>query len=273
MKRRQLVAALATLPLWPGEPRAQSGPQDLVLTQHGSLPIILTAPHGGQANITGIDPRSLEGKGMDASRYLATLDTETDRLAAGIAAGIKALTGKEPYLVVARFHRKFIDVNRPPDVAYDSPLAQPYYDYYHQSIRRMINEVRSRHPDGLLIDVHGQGRIPDSLVRGTLNGRSTSRLIARAGFDAITGPQGLFGQLESSGFRVFPANSLPPTGNHEDAGFRGGYTTSTYGSHRGDGIDAVQFEFGTHLRSRSEIDSSMRKAARAIVAFHEAYLK
>jgi hypothetical protein len=47
----------------------------------------------------------------------------------------------------------------------------------------------------------------------------------------------------------------------------------TYGSHRKDGIDAIQFEFGSDYRSRKEVDASIRKAARAIVAFQQEYLK
>ena len=107
---------------------------------------------------------------------------ETDRLALGIAARIKALTQRDVYLVVARFDRKYIDANRPPQRAFDQPAARPYYDAYHQAIRRFVDEIRARHPHGLLIDVHGQTKIPDALVRGTIDGRavgSSSRVPAR----------------------------------------------------------------------------------------------
>jgi hypothetical protein len=39
------------------------------------------------------------------------------------------------------------------------------------------------------------------------------------------------------------------------------------------GIDAVQFEFGSRYRRKAVQDQSARDAARAITAFHEAYLK
>jgi hypothetical protein len=38
-------------------------------------------------------------------------------LAQGIAAEIKALTGKDVYLVMAKFERSFIDAKRPPELA------------------------------------------------------------------------------------------------------------------------------------------------------------
>lgn len=51
-----------------------------------------------------------------------------------------------------------------------------------------------------------------------------------------------------------------------------GYTTSLYGSHRPEGIDAVQFEFGSRYRQQSEIDRTVKAAAAAIVGFYKRYL-
>jgi N-formylglutamate amidohydrolase len=200
-------------------------------------------------------------------------DTNTDRLAVGIAAGIKTLTGKEPYLVLAKFQRKYVDPNRPPEIALDSPAARPYYDDYHQSVRRFVDEIRGTYPAGLLVDVHGQKKNPEALMRGTQNGRSIARLLARAGAPAMTGLNGLFGQLEADGFEVFPANDVPPDGTSENGGFNGGYTLTAYGSHNADGIDAVQMEFGSRYRRRDTVDTAAAAAAKAIVAFYEAYLK
>ena len=269
--KRFVLALLAAAPLC--SPAADPAPPDLVLVQSGTLPIILTAPHGGTSEIPGVAPRDVAGKPKGGASYVVDRDPETDRLAIGIAAEIKALTGKDVYLVVARFHRKFIDPNRPPEIALDSPAARPYYDYYHGFVRKFVDEVRKGHRAGLLIDVHGQHKFPNELVRGTINGRSVTQLILRADFDAITGPNGIFGQMERNGFKVWPANSFPPSKNHEDGGFNGGYTTNQYGSHRGDGIDAVQFEFGTKYRSKDELQRSIKATAKAIVAFHDAYLK
>jgi hypothetical protein len=91
--------------------------------------------------------------------------------------------------------------------------------------------------------------------------------------EAITGPNGLFGQLEVNGFDVFPRNDIPPDGKGEDDGFNGGYTVATYGSHHANGIDAVQFEFGVKYRQEAELDATIKRAARSIVVFYDAYLK
>ena len=276
--RRFVAVALLWLAVLPGPPAgaAERTPSDLVLVQQGELPIILTAPHGGREAIPGIEPRQ-DKANVEAYRqwggFKHGADPNTDILAQGIAAEIAKLTGKKPYLVVARFSRKYIDANRPPKLALDSPEAWPYYDSYHRSVRRFIEEILANYPAGLLIDVHGQSKDPDVLMRGTLNGRAVERLLRRAGVEAVTGPKGIYGQLEANGFKVFPGNDVPPAGRSEDGGFNGGYTVFIYGSHNPTGIDAVQMEFGTRYRQKAVLDKSASDAAKAIAAFHEAYLK
>jgi N-formylglutamate amidohydrolase len=247
---------------------------DLVLVQQGSMPVILTAPHGGRAAIPTVEPRrAQDGTPGPWGGVHMGADANTDVLASGIAAELSKLTGQDPYLVVAKFARKYIDANRPPELGLEDPRARPYYDYYHRSIRRFIDEVRAKYPAGLLIDVHGQGKDPDVVMRGTINGLTVQRLMKRRGVDAVTGPRGVFGQLEANGFKVFPRNDVPPHGTSEDAGYKGGCTVFTYGSHNRDGIDAVQMEFGNRYRQKTLLDKSARDAAHAIAAFYEAYLR
>lgn len=254
---------------------ADTAPADLVVVQQGTLPIVLTAPHGGRESIAGVDPRQ-NRTNVAAYRawggFQAGTDLNSDVLAAGIAKEIAQLTGKQPYLVVAKFSRRYVDANRPADLGLDSAEARPYYDYYHAAIRRFVDEIRARGP-ALLIDVHGQAKDPEAIMRGTINGRSVESLVRRAGEAAVIGNTGIYGQLEVNGFKIFPANNVPLGGRNEDAGFNGGYTVAIYGSHNRDGIDAVQLEFGSRYRSPAALDKSIRDAAKAIVAFHDAYLK
>jgi N-formylglutamate amidohydrolase len=280
VKRRAACAAIVSslvVGLFCGVPQAADvGPVDLVLVRQGTLPIILTAPHGGRDAIPGIEPRK-DRQQVGAYRQWGGFnkggDLETDVLAEAIAAEIVKLTGEEPYLVVAKFQRKYVDANRPSELGLDDRKARPFYDQYHQSIRRFVDEVRKNHRHGLLIDVHGQSKDRDVLMRGTINGRSVDRLLRRAGVDGVTGPNGVYGQLEANGFKIFPGNDVAPSGHSEDAGFNGGYTLDLYGSHHRNGIDAVQMEFGAKYRQKSTLDASARDAARAIAAFYAAYLK
>lgn len=252
---------------------AVATPADLVVVQNGQLPIILTAPHGGRETVPGVAVRNIEGK--PKPQYNIGGDPGTDVVIQAMAREIRALTGRDVYMVMARFDRKYIDANRAPGIAFDHPAAAPYYEFYHQSIRRFVDEIRTTYSAGLLIDVHGQQKFPDHLIRGTHNGRAVTRLLERAGIASLTGPSGLFGQLEANGFAMFPANDVPPFpigGTSEDAGFNGGFTIARYGSHRKDGIDTVLFEFGRKYRQKADIEEWARRAARAVVAFHDAYL-
>jgi hypothetical protein len=176
---------------------------DLVLVQQGSMPIILTAPHGGRDAIPTIEPRRVRDNTPGPwGGVHTTADSNTDILASGIATELKRLTGQDPYLVVAKFARKHIDANRPLELGLEDPRARPYYDYYQHSIRRFVDEVRRNYPAGLLIDVHGQIKDPDVIMRGTLNGRGVQRLIQRGGVEAVTGPRGVFGQRPESAARA-----------------------------------------------------------------------
>ena len=272
--RTILLLLLARAPFAIG---ADAAPADFVLVQQGSLPIILTAPHGGRRAIPGVAERAADKPERRTtgsySSFKTGTDTNTDILVQKIAAEIRAITGKAPYLVMAKFQRKFIDVNRPPDVGLDDPAARQYYDYYHAIIRRFVDEVRGTFPAAILIDVHGQHDMPDVIMRGTHNGDSVKGLLKRGGFDAITGPNGIFGRLEANGFKVFPKNSVPTRGKFENAGLNGGYTVSAYGSDTAQGIDAIQMEFGADYRKQPVVDKSGKDAGRAIAEFYEAYLK
>jgi N-formylglutamate amidohydrolase len=252
-------------------------PAELAVVRRGTLPIVITAPHGGREAIPGVAPRDVKRAGVgEASRRwggaVTSADGNTDVLALRMAEEILRLTGQAPYVVVAKFHRKYIDANRPAEVALDSPAALPYYELYHRSIREFVDEILRTHPAGLLIDVHGQVKVPDVLMRGTVNGKTVLKLVRRAGVKAITGPEGLFGLLEANGFKVFPANSEGLGARSEDTGFNGGYTTRIYGSDNAGGIDAVQFEFGTVYRRKEAVEKSAVDAAKAVVGFYGRYL-
>jgi N-formylglutamate amidohydrolase len=275
---KQIVLSALVLGLTLGAYAASRAPEDLVLVHPGTLPIVLTAPHGGRLDIPGVPPRSapnLENRVAFAKwgGFRLGGDQNTDVLALRIASEIERLTGHAPYLVLAKFKRKFIDVNRPAELAYADPAATPYYARYHGTVRMFVDEIRRTYPAGLLLDVHGEGKDPEVLMRGTSNGDTVAQLVRRAGVGSITGPDGLFGQFETQGFKVFPSNRMSIWHGSENAGYNGGYTVNTYGSQNADGIDAVQLEFGTRYRRDDELDKSAAQAARAIVAFYKAYLE
>jgi N-formylglutamate amidohydrolase len=241
---------------------------ELVFVQQGELPIVLTAPHGGRENVPDCELRTPVG-----SRFVTSTDFNTDVLAEGIAAELKRLTGKAPYLVIARFHRRYIDANRRHDEAYASPGCKPVYDAFHAAARRFVDEVRAKHPHAALFDIHGQSAYPDSILRGTGHGATVRNLLARSGASAVTGPNSVFGQYAAMGYRIAPPNDTSPTARVETRGYTGGHTVQIYGSGETDGIDAMQIEFGRDLREHRVVAKTAADTAKAIVVFYERYLK
>ena len=242
--------------------------RDLIHIMTGELPIIVAAPHGGRADVPGCEVRTATGQ-----RFVNRPDHNTDLLAQGIAVELKRLTGQAPYLVIARFHRKFIDANRSPDEAYGAAGCAADYDEYHKVLRRYVDDIRARHPQAMLFDIHGQSAYRDAILRGTRHGETVTRLLARAGAAAVTGPDSIFGRFAALGYAIVPSNDTAPTDRVEAKNYIGGYTVARYGSHRVDGIDAMQLEFGRDFRNNDTVERTAQDAAQAIAAFYARYLR
>jgi glutamine amidotransferase-like uncharacterized protein/N-formylglutamate amidohydrolase len=231
----------------------------------GGLPITLTAPHGGRAALAGVPER----KGSGATRFNPKADTDTDTLTEKLADALEQKLGKRPYVVIARFHRKYLDANRRPQDAFDSAEAQATYEAYHAAIASACKEVTSRWGRGVVLDIHGQASQPGVVLRGTQNGKTVSDLLSRSGREAVVGETSLLGQLAKQGCAVFPeVGSSDP----ESTNYSGGYTVGTHGSSSGGTIDAIQLELGTKYRDTKAIGDSADKLANAITSFAKSYL-
>jgi N-formylglutamate amidohydrolase len=259
------LTPLLFLPLPALEQDKAKSPDQLITVRKGTLPIVLSAPHGGRTALVGVAER--RGAGVDKFRVVR--DDNTAELADKLFAQIEKKLGGKPYLVVAHFERKFVDVNRPPAGAYEDPKAKPFYDAYHQALADFTKEVQKDWGRGLLLDLHGQGAEADAVFRGTANGKSVKALTDRFGQAALTGPKSVLGQLDKQGVRVMPANNAD---EKEDKRFNGGHTVRTYGSHDGNAIDAIQLELGGTLRARANLDDTAAKLAEAVRVFAKEYL-
>jgi N-formylglutamate amidohydrolase len=237
----------------------------LLMVQAGDCPIVISAPHGGSKPIPGVPPR----EGRDARKFVTVRDDGTEVLAHLLAEKLGKKLGKKPHLVVAYFHRKCVDVNRPGTDAFESDLAKPYYDAYHQALSKAHAAVVRRHGRGILIDLHGQAADKDAIFRGTNNLKSVSHLVSRSGKSALLGKGGLLGELGLRNHTLVPAND---SDSPEDTRFSGGYITQTYGSRQGGTVDAVQLELGSSLRRAPGREAFANDLAEALAAFSAKYL-
>lgn len=245
-----------------------------VETQMGDLPIILSAPHGGNLDLPGIPRRKGEGMEAGAAGFFTGRDSGTEELTHAVADAIEHQFGKRPYMVISRAHRRYLDPNRPADIAYEDTQVKPIYDHYHKTLAKYCDQVTDRFQVGILLDIHGQGSKRDTVFRGTKDGRTVSSLRNRFGELAHTGPKSLFGLLQSRGWTVHPVDL---TGSDrtakEQAGFTGGYIVQTYGSHEARPIDAIQLEFGAEYRVVSQRAQTALVLADALAEYATNYLK
>lgn len=262
-----LLLVVALLPGVDARERAPLKPEDLVLIQKGTIPIIVSAPHGGRQKVPDVPER--RGKGL--TNFYTLIDRKTFELSEQFAEDLgRSLKGK-PWLVLARFDRLYIDANRPADEAYESDRARPVYDAYHGALASACKAVKSKHGRGLLLDIHGQGEFRDSICRGTKNGKSVTVLKERSGWPAITGKRSVLGYLQDAGYSVRPSCTAGEKAKEEPK-FDGGHIVSTYGSHTGYAIDAIQLEFGSQLRDSTRYEKTSRDLAAAVAQFHNEYL-
>src|SRR5687768_8406972 len=107
----------------------------LVTVERGTLPIILSAPHGGRTPIPNAKPRE------PINGAVLVRDDNTAELTALLADAIARELGARPHVVIARFERKFADANRAPADAYTDPAAAPHYDAFHAALKSACDAV------------------------------------------------------------------------------------------------------------------------------------
>ena len=231
---------------------------EMVIASKGTLPLILTVPHDGDEFLGFIPVRS---KGA------IVRDAGTRGLAERVATLLEQKLGRRPYLVIAKFSRKYLDANRPEHAAMESQDALPAYRAYHDQVTSFVAEIKRQFPMGaLLVDVHGQSDDPNTTFRGTRSGLTAKALLNRFGPSALQGEKSITGLLAAKGYQVNPA--VAQESLLEDRRFAGGYTVFTYGSQRVEGIDAIQLEFGKYHRANMRLAEDL---AEALIVFMTQY--
>jgi len=211
----------------------------------GAYPLIVTCPHNGTQQPTGAPERPDSQPGCLVTKQA---DLFTRAIALGVFEKLEEIVGVEPSSVTARFHRKYVDANRPPKCAFKAAVARPFYREYHRRIRQGIAKITEDFPQrGLLVDIHGAADLTDQpgihVFLGSDGGGSISRLLA---LDAkiLWRRRGLVRTLEDAGFGVIPANADDP----EHPNFDGGFTVRRHGAANPAGLDALQIEIVRSVR-------------------------
>jgi N-formylglutamate amidohydrolase len=258
----------ATVFLGPFIASADDG-AELVVSQLGDLPVVISAPHGGNLEIPGVSPRKGEGLESGPAGFRVVRDGGTEELALEVARQLAERMKGRPSFVISRVHRRYVDFNRPPEIAVENDQARIVYDQYHTAVADAVRTMREKHGFGLLIDIHGQGSSAETVYRGTSNGLTVSGLRKQFGEQFHAGENCLLALLKKRDWKVHP----DPFDGKEQAGFTGGHIVRTYGSHRSDGIDAIQLELGGNYRKTAVRERIAREMADAIAEHVELVTK
>ena len=237
----------------------------LVERLRGTLPVLLACGHDGARQPEGV--RAREREQFPAScDFQPSRDRNVADLTRAVVDQLRRQAGEAPYVVIAAFHRKYIDANRSAECAFEPGPAEPYYDEYHATLRGFMDEIRAENDGiGLLLDLHGAQRradAPADIYVGTENGTTITALRAGTSDDALYRRRGLVGLLQAADYAMLPGKFC----DREHPAFTGGYTVETYGSHRTDGIDAIQLEIAAELRTNAACRTSLATVLGSAIA-------
>ncbi len=230
----------------------------------GNLPIILSAPHGGDWQPDSIPDRDCVG-------CVFQIDAFTRVITWDLVDKIEELTGCFPHMVMNRLHRVKFDANRDiEDAADGNALVEEAWRGYHEFIDLSKDEVTSSYGRGLFLDLHGHAhtiqrielgyllsrealQMTDDEINAFQNESSISTLasnnINRLSLAGLLRGEESFGSLlHSKGLPSVPSMEDPfPLDN--EAYFTGGFNTVRHGSKEMNGtIDAIQIEMNQDIR-------------------------
>ena len=236
----------------------------LIRTQEGDMPILISAPHGGSKAIPGCNVRT--GKGLEKD-FTIVQDAYTEQLAMELSAALFKKTGQKPFFVIASFHRKYVDANRPASQGTESEAGKAVYDDYHNAMKKYTKAIGTKFRGGLILDLHGQATSASTIFRGTQNGKTLSKMKEKFGEQWVDGSDSFFAKLAQNGMNVHPLGT-----EKENPKFGGGFIVRTYSGYEFP-TDAIQLEFGMNHRKDKAARSKTIQAMIPIIAeFAKKYL-
>ena len=220
----------------------------------GTLPLILTAPHGGY-----LEPVEIPDRGWGTTGQ----DWNTKELTLAIREAVHARTGAYPHVIISNLHRIKLDPNREiVEAAQGNADAERAWWEFQIFADEAGELVEDAFGEGLHLDIHGHGHEikrleigyllsrtdlaePDGVLSGSVyvNKSSVKALASRGGNDLaglVRGAWSLGTLLEERFVPAVPSTDQPNPG--QDDYFTGGYNTVRHGSRDGGNISGIQIE-------------------------------
>ncbi len=248
----------------------------------GTLPIILSSPHGGSLRPSEIKSRTTGVLGGDTNSREYTLD---------VARRLYQLTGRLPHIIINRLHRSKLDANRAiKEASQGDANSEKAWTEFRDFILAARQTVTHRCKRGHYFDMHTNAHSETWVELGILlsskdlglsntvldnnvvyqTKSSWKALAAMPGkifSQLIRGPQSLGSMLQARGYKTVPSSKYPsPNGG---GFFNGGYNTASYGSRNGGTIDGTQIESHFSFLKDSKRYNYARALAESILTFVE----
>ena len=244
--------------------------QNFVEVNVGTIPLIISVPHGGTLEYEKIPKRE---------NGIVGLDKATNELAKKLISCImKTFTDKKstlnkPSYIISKIHRNRIDLNREEIKAYqyNSKLAQEIYRYYHYKIFEIINRNLTIFNKSLLVDIHGfeknkrpHGFKAVEIVLGTNN----LETISDAKISVKNRDKNIRGLIIKK-FLDLEIPIAPERLRRKEYVLTGGYTIQKYGASNIKASQAIQIEFSELIRifDKELRNKALRGLSEVIVDF------
>ena len=250
----------------------------------GNLPIILSAPHGGQLIPNEISDRTYGTLVTDANTY---------ELTKTIMDSMIVKFGGYPHVILCKLKRTKLDANRDSsEAAQENRYALRAWQEYHHYIEVAKKKIEDSQGNGLFIDIHGHGKNPDGFydlrtwlgylisseeldqsdeILNTNSYQSKSSInnwvdsSSYSFIEVLRGKVSFGSILDSLGYKSLPSeNDLSPSGMRY---FSGGYNTARHGSRGGGVISAIQIELPKPgIRENQSTWSSFSKSINSTIS-------
>ncbi len=249
MTRIKLIFLLAYIVFVSIDARAQTvifGANDYIEYQVGTLPIVISVPHGGALVPSTIPDRT-------CNNPTTVTDANTVAVGRALSDSIFSRTGCYPHVIYCHLRRTKLDANRNiDDGACGDVAAELAWTEYHHFIDSAQQLAAAQYADEVLyFDIHGHGHpkarieygylleksdllLPDSILieESYLNESSIQGLVRnnRQNLDHVTllrGPEAFGTLLADAGYPGVPSLQ-DPTPEEDDPYFTGGYSTQVH---------------------------------------------
>ena len=148
---------------------------------------------------------------------------------------LNVLTGKSPSIIINNIHRKYLDLNRIPEHAYNSKRTKIIYNKFHKVIDNEIRRKLLNNSKILFIDIHGFSSDSTEIVFSTRNNKT---IINDTDINILFNKDdGIYNILKDDGFNILINDP-----------FYGGFTIKNVSVNFPDNVSSIQIEIGNRIR-------------------------